>query len=61
MEKTDKELAVDLVKAIVAANPRTKIQVAANQEKGVPSLTAKEIDDLLRHYYALISNLGKDT
>lgn len=55
--KSDKELAVELVVAMIAANPRVVVKTGVNTETGVPSIKQESVDTLLKHYYQLISKL----
>lgn len=57
MGKTNKELAVDLTMAIINANPKMKYANGQAFEKIDYSLGMKEIDNILNHYYELISKL----
>jgi hypothetical protein len=58
--KSDKELTVELVSTIISANPKIKYQDGTVTEKINYSVTPKDIDYLLSHYYELISKLGAE-
>ncbi|BBB89382.1 MAG TPA: hypothetical protein PKA28_18650 [Methylomusa anaerophila] len=62
MSEADKQLAVNLTIAIIAANPRTTyIKTAGGVETLVPSLSIENIGGLVKHYYTLLKSLDNDS
>jgi hypothetical protein len=59
MSKTDKELTIDIVTSIIAANPRINYSSGQYNEKVAPSINGETIDNLIKHYYTLLSGLEK--
>lgn len=59
MPKSDKELAVELSIAIINANPRTTYKINNVQDGVTQSLDIPSIDNVIKHYYKLLSELNK--
>lgn len=58
MNKTNKELAVEIVTAIIRANPRiTQKTGSPNLEQIVNGVPVETIDKLLRHYTSVMASL----
>jgi hypothetical protein len=57
MPKTDKELAIELVQAVIQANPRVIYSNSNNATINVPSITAEGVMNLIKGFYSAISNL----